>query len=228
MAAGDKDGSGKAPEIDPKIVEEWATAEAKNPDDFDTGTVSQHLDRPESFNPDDFPETDRTGGEADAQAGAGTAQAGAEDQGGDSHLASGDNRVADAGGSGPGGSGPSGEIGGPGGGGSTAGAPDQDGGVGGQMGGAVASQGGSADRDREREAGTGGSQPDKRRWTERAIAEHNAALGGTPPQEPMSDDQREHLRLLSEEAGEPIQGDLGRDEAERKIQELRRRMGHTS
>jgi len=38
--------------------------------------------------------------------------------------------------------------------------------------------------------------------------------------EPMSAAQRAYLRALAEEAGVPFQGDLTRDEAARRIQEL--------
>ena len=45
------------------------------------------------------------------------------------------------------------------------------------------------------------------------------------PDEPMTDDQAEHLRVLCEEAGEPFDPSLTRDAAERQIQRLQRRAG---
>ena len=43
--------------------------------------------------------------------------------------------------------------------------------------------------------------------------------------QPMSDDQAEHLRILCEEAGEPFDPSLTRDAAERHIGRLQRRAG---
>ncbi len=45
------------------------------------------------------------------------------------------------------------------------------------------------------------------------------------PDEPMTDDQAEHLRVLCEEADEPFDPSLTRDAAERQIQRLQRRAG---
>jgi len=45
------------------------------------------------------------------------------------------------------------------------------------------------------------------------------------PDESMTAEQTEHLRLLCEEAGEPFDPSLSRDAAERQIQRLRRRAG---
>ena len=43
--------------------------------------------------------------------------------------------------------------------------------------------------------------------------------------EPMTDDQARHLRILCEEAGEPFDRSLTRDAAERQIDRLQRRAG---
>ena len=43
---------------------------------------------------------------------------------------------------------------------------------------------------------------------------------------PMTDHQREHLKVLSQEAAVPLEGDLTYDEAEKRIEELQARSGH--
>jgi hypothetical protein len=46
------------------------------------------------------------------------------------------------------------------------------------------------------------------------------------PDEKMTEDQAEHLRILSEEAGEQFNPSLTRDAAERQIRRLQRRAGY--
>ena len=46
------------------------------------------------------------------------------------------------------------------------------------------------------------------------------------PDAPMSEEQKEHLRILCEEMGEPFDPWLTHSSAERRIRALRRRAGH--
>lgn len=66
-------------------------------------------------------------------------------------------------------------------------------------------------------------QPSTAEWA-RSTAKNpdDFEAGGVP----MTEHQRSHLKVLSEEAGEPFDESLTQDEAERRIDELQRRSGN--
>ncbi len=85
--------------------------------------------------------------------------------------------------------------------------------------GRVTSEREMSERDRQRAAETGRINPAT--GDGRGINPNDAGRGL-----PMTDHQRERLRVLSEEAAVPLEEDLTYDEAERRIDDLQVRAGH--
>ncbi|MBP2294766.1 DUF3072 domain-containing protein [Azospirillum rugosum] len=84
--------------------------------------------------------------------------------------------------------------------------------------GEVTSERDMSERDRQRAADTGRANPAT--GDGRGINPNDAGRGL-----PMTEHQREHLKVLSDEAAVPLEDNLTYDEAERKIEELQVRAG---